>query len=286
MNPATAIWLNGQAAQSLSALDRGLAYGHGVFETMRICDGQAPLLSYHLQRLHQGLQALHIDMASEVIAKQLCAFLAEQAAAGFVAGVVKIIVTAGSGGRGYQLPSAKQATANVILQWHPLPDTVPTSINTPLNVRLCNHRLAENTALAGIKHLNRLDQVLARAEWTDPTIDEGIVLDQQGRVVEAVASNLFIRRDNQWLTPALNRCGVAGIMRRVVMEQLCPALQMPVVEKDITLDELISAQEVFLCNSVLGIRPVGHIIATVDYPIGDWCTELHRALSESYPCYE
>ena len=205
-------WLNGEPVSAVPALDRGLAYGQGVFETIRVFEGKAPLLDYHLQRLAQGMQALLISGDSGVIGDQLSHFLSKQEANG----IAKVIVTAGVGGRGYQQP--EQAQANVILQWHPL----PSAVQTPLTVRICDYQLPESPMLAGIKHLNRLDQILARAEWSDPAIHEGIVLDQQQRVIEAITSNIFVRIGDCWLTPTLTRCGVAGVMRRLVIERLCP----------------------------------------------------------------
>lgn len=271
-------WINGKPAGELEVEDRGLAYGHGVFETLRIDQHRAPLLEYHMQRLQRGCDALSVACDSNAIARQLEQFVADKPPAG----VAKVTVTGGIGGRGYQAP--EQPQSNVILQWHEL----PALDKTGLTVRICQHRLAINPPLAGLKHLNRLDQVLARAEWSDPDIDEGIVLDSDDRVVEAVSSNLFVffaEGQGGWVTPPLHRCGVAGVMRRVIMEQLCPAQQVTVVERDITLDELAAAQEVVVCNSVAGIRPVASIIDLAKYRIGEYGAALRQALRELYPCY-
>jgi 4-amino-4-deoxychorismate lyase len=115
--------------------------------------------------------------------------------------------------------------------------------------------LAEQPTLAGIKHLNRLEQVLARAEWSDPAIAEGLMLDQSSRLIEGTMSNVFLVRGGVVYTPRLHRCGVAGIVRELVLQRLA-AECAPVREADLTLDDVSAADEVFLTNSLIGIWPV------------------------------
>ncbi|MDM3869732.1 aminodeoxychorismate lyase [Porticoccus sp. W117] len=272
-------WINGEPSSQLETSDRGLAYGHGLFETMRVCDGAAPLLHYHLERLHIGAQVLGIPVEQDALEKQLATFLKKHPEAG----IIKILVTAGCGGRGYQMP--EPLTPNIVLQWHPL--AVQTS--QELRLRLCQHRLPNNPPLAGIKHLNRLDQIIARQEWSgsgeSSDWHEGILLDTQGRPVEAVASNLFVWLRGAWVTPKLHRCGVAGVMRRVIMDQLCPALGIDVVERDMHKDELAKASEMILCNSVQGIRSVASVNQLVDYQENTQGQQLRRTLGEQYACF-
>ncbi|MCV6604357.1 MAG: aminodeoxychorismate lyase [Porticoccaceae bacterium] len=229
--------------------------------------------------MQSGAQVLGIPLELDRLEKQLPAFFKEQGKSQGDAGIVKILLTAGVGGRGYQTP--EQLQANVILQWHPLPP-LP---NERLRLRICRHRLPNNPPLAGIKHLNRLDQVLARQEWSDSDIHDGILLDTQGRLVEAVASNLFVWLDDGWVTPKLHRCGVAGVMRRLIMEQLCPALDVAVTERDMKQDELLEASEVILCNSVQGIRSVAAVDKLVNYQDSVQGQRLRRILGEQYSCF-
>ncbi|MGS2724477.1 aminodeoxychorismate lyase [Porticoccus sp. GXU_MW_L64] len=275
MTEQSSCWINGQPASELETSDRGLAYGHGLFETLRVCNGKALLLQYHLERLHMGTQVLGIAVDLDGLEKQLLSFIKNRTEAG----VAKILLTAGYGGRGYQ--TSELAQPNIVLQWHPLASTS----SEPLHVRLCQHRLPNNPPLAGIKHLNRLDQIIARQEWNGSDIGEGIMLDTQGRPVEAVASNLFVWLRGAWVTPKLHRCGVAGVMRRVIMEQLCPALGIDVIERDMQRDELAKACEMILCNSVQGIRSVASVDQLVNYKEFTQGQQLRRILGEQYPCF-
>ncbi len=120
-----------------------------------------------------------------------------------------------------------------------------------VRLRVCDIRLAEQPLLAGMKHLNRLEQVLARAEWNDPAIAEGVLCDSHGRVISATMANLFAVVDGELLTPALDRCGVAGVARAEVLAQ-CPQTRVG----ELALDALRGASEVFLSSSVRGIVPV------------------------------
>jgi 4-amino-4-deoxychorismate lyase len=167
--------------------------------------------------------------------------------------VLKIIITRGQGGRGYRMPPA--ATPTRVLQVSAWPEFPPACSDAGVVVRLCRQRLGINPALAGIKHLNRLEQVLARQEWDDPDIHEGLLRDTTGNVIEGTMSNLFVVRDGRLMTPDLARCGVAGILRSVVLE-LAERLKLKVVLGDLPMTELERADELFLTNSVIGIWPV------------------------------
>jgi 4-amino-4-deoxychorismate lyase len=126
-------------------------------------------------------------------------------------------------------------------------------------VRLCNTRLAINPVLAGIKHLSRLENVLARNEWHDSTIVEGLMMDTAGHLVEGTMSNIFVLSGGRLITPALTRCGVEGIIRQIIIEQLAPALSIPLVIRDMDISDVIKADSVFICNSLIGICPVRNI---------------------------
>jgi 4-amino-4-deoxychorismate lyase len=167
--------------------------------------------------------------------------------------VLKIIVTRGFGGRGYRLPDRCSPTR--VLSLHAWPETVSKLQASGICTRLCKSRLASNPTLAGLKHLNRLEQVLARAEWADPDIHEGFMLDRDGKVVEGTMSNLFLVRRTSLITPDLDQCGVEGIIRTVVLE-IAREKGIEIVVKSIDVCDLQHADEIFVTNSIIGIWPV------------------------------
>jgi len=241
--------VNGAANDTVACTDRGLLYGDGVFETLTVQHGSCRYWTRHLQRLHAGCERLGITAIDpDVLAAEAGRLVADT-----VQGVLKIIITRGSGGRGYRVP--EQAASTRILQLHPWPDPDPSCAVTGVATRLCNIRLGHNPALAGIKHLNRLEQVLARREWDDPGIMEGLLLDTGGRLVEGTMSNLFLVRDGVLLTPGLQRCGVAGVMRAVILE-LAGQQALEARVCDLYPADLAQADEVFLTNALIGIWPV------------------------------
>jgi 4-amino-4-deoxychorismate lyase len=241
-------WVDGQPLEWLSVKDRGLAYGDGLFETIAVSGGNPALLERHLARLGEGCARLLIDLDLALVRAELLAFSRELGD-----GVAKLIVTRGDGLRGYAPP--QPGSPRRILQGSGKP-SYPAG-NAELGVRLfpCATRLAEQPLLAGIKHLNRLEQVLARAEWQDAEHAEGLMLDAAGRVIEGVYSNLFLFKGGVLLTPDLSRCGVAGVMRAELLAQ-AQAQGMRCDVRDIGVDALLQADEVFLCNSLYGVWPV------------------------------
>lgn len=241
-------WIDGRPAAQLPLTDRGLAYGDGLFETIAVRATRMPLLERHLARLAQGAQRLALPLDLESLRAELEAF-ADQLGDG----VAKLIVTRGDGLRGYAPPPA--ARCRRILTGNP-PAAYPAA-HRERGVRLfpCATRLAEQPLLAGLKHLNRLEQVLARGEWQDPACAEGLMRDTAGRVVEGVFSNLFLVQGGVLLTPALERCGVAGTMRAEILARAAQA-GIATQVRDIDHPELLAADEVFLCNSQYGIWPV------------------------------
>jgi 4-amino-4-deoxychorismate lyase len=241
-------WIDGQPMELFSVKDRGLAYGDGLFETIAVSGGRPALLDRHLARLGEGCARLLIDLDLVLVRAELLAFSRELAD-----GVAKLIVTRGDGLRGYAPP--QPALPRRILQASAKP--AYPACNAERGVRLfpCVTRLAEQPRLAGMKHLNRLEQVLARAEWQDAEHAEGLMMDFSGRVIEGVYSNLFLVQDGVLLTPDLSRCGVAGVMRAELLAQAeDQGLHCHV--RDIGLDTLLGANEIFLCNSLFGVWPV------------------------------
>lgn len=264
-------WIDGQCAEVLSARDRGLAYGDGLFETIHVSAGRPRLLTRHLARLEEGVRRLTLPVSLPLVEDELlrfCAALGE--------GVAKLMLTRGEGVRGY----APQPDAQVrrILLGSPAPAYPAKYREQGVDLFACATRLAEQPLLAGLKHLNRLEQVLARAEWSDPAFAEGLMRDVSGRVVEGVFSNLFLIHDGELITADLSRCGVAGVMRAEVIER-AQALGLPVIVRDIDFAELAQADEVFLCNSLFGIWPVRGVAGHA-WPVGPLTRKLQGQLRE------
>lgn len=262
-------WVDGEPATQLSLLDRGLAYGDGLFETLSVTCGKPRLLQRHLARLQEGAQRLSIPLDIPVLTAELAAFCGELGS-----GVAKLIVTRGEGLRGYAPPAESQPRR--ILLGSPAPAYPPGYAQEGVRLYPCRTRLAEQPALAGLKHLNRLEQVLARAEWQDPAYAEGLMCDNSGRVIEGVYSNLFLVRAGQLLTADLSRCGVAGVMRAELLAQAA-ALGIAVQVRDIGFEELLAADEVFLCNSLYGIWPVRQLQGH-DWPVGPLTRKLQASI--------
>ncbi|CAG8865368.1 Aminodeoxychorismate lyase [Pseudomonas fluorescens] len=258
-------WIDGQPATAVNLQNRGLAYGDGLFETIAVRAGRPALLEHHLARLTLGCQRLGIEVDAALVRDEICRYASQMGE-----GVAKLILTRGDSLRGYA-PAAAAAPRR-ILQGGP-PPAYPVH-HSAQGIRLfaCRTRLAEQPLLAGLKHLNRLEQVLARAEWQDSEHAEGLMCDTAGRVVEGVYSNLFIVADGQLLTADLSRCGVAGVMRAALIEHAAAAGIMVQI-RDLSLADLEQADEVFVCNSVYGIWPVTGL-ASLNWPAGPLTRKL------------
>jgi 4-amino-4-deoxychorismate lyase len=247
-SPVT-MWVDGGAAATLSVHDRGLGYGDGLFETMRLRGGRIALLDRHLARLGQGCLALGIqDLALTDLRRELGTL-----AASLADGTLKLIVTRGAGARGYRPPRAARATR--VLMWSPPRVEDAAAAASGVRVRYCRTPATENAALAGLKHLNRLDSVLARAEWSDEAIKEGLMRDSRGVIVGGTMSNVFAVCGGRIVTPRIDRAGVRGILRGEVIEA-ARRLQLGIEELELAADDLIGADELFLTNAVIGIWPV------------------------------
>ncbi|MDZ7787856.1 MAG: aminodeoxychorismate lyase [Halofilum sp. (in: g-proteobacteria)] len=252
MNPPDAprILVNGTECSSVDVTDRGFALGDGLFETIAIRDGVPRFWQAHAERLLDGCRRLAIPAPSmDVLAHEL-----ECVRAGASSGTARITVTRGPGPRGYAPPPEPSPTR--VVGFYP---AATGSAHKPrFSLRWCETRLALQPALAGLKHLNRLEQVLARAEWNDPGIDEGIMLATDGRVVECVMSNLFLVVDQTLVTPALDECGVSGVMRRQVLE----TARRSGIDTEVRRVEPVEverASAVFVTNALRGIVAVERI---------------------------
>ena len=265
------------SSTGLAATDRGLQYGDGLFETVLVVaakDAQQPaqawLVDEHLQRLQRGCTTLGINYPKDLLEAQLSIALS-RVTTGLA--VLKLVVTAQGIARGYAREF--NAEANLHCSLHPATLT-PLQELEPVRVRVTQTTLATQPALAGIKHLNRLEQVLARAELQADDF-EGLMLNPEQGVVECTSSNIFAVIDEQLCTPPLMRCGVAGVLRQHLQEQFRDALQV----QAISIEQLRSAQEVFVANSVYGVRAVGELIGPdwqAGYRQGPWFAQVNSLL--------
>lgn len=264
--------VNGEPTDQITVVDRGLQYGDGVFETIAVQRGHALLWEQHLTRLQAGCERLGIHIASiiEPIKQE-----AEQLVAGVDHAVLKIIVTRGQGGRGYRPPTDLSPTR--ILSLLPWPLTPQDYRVTGVALRLCDTRLSENSKLAGIKHLNRLEQVLARAEWQDD-FQEGLMLSQSGNVIEGTMSNVFAQVGDKVVTPLIETCGVAGVMREAIIEQLSK-LGVDCEQSRVDLQMLYNADAMFISNSLIGLWPVT-ALEHKTFPVTEFQRKLQDALTD------
>ena len=264
-------WINGQPAACIAVADRGLAYGDGLFETIKVRNGRAALLERHLARLQEGCERLMIPCDMSILRSELLAYIERLGN-----GVCKLLLTRGAGQRGYTLPEPSRPQR--ILQASTLPQWPVEHTQQGVQLFACQLRLSTQPVLAGLKHLNRLEQVLARAEWSDPVYAEGLLLDEHSRVVDCVFSNIFIVRQQQLITPALNRCGVAGVMRAELMAR-AESAGVAVQAQDIPLQELLQADEVFTSYSLYGIWPV-RSYATQSWSVGPVTRKLQHLIKD------
>ncbi|MGM0525404.1 MAG: aminodeoxychorismate lyase [Pseudomonadota bacterium] len=238
---STKYWVNGN--EQADGLDRGLQFGDGHFTTVRVNQGKPLWWQYHLKRLTEAskqllLPTLDIDRVEQYI---------QQAVAADESCAIKIIVTRGTGGRGYAAPNA--TSPSIYLIKSPLP-----RIETPLvNVVTAQIRLGQQPLLAGLKTLNRLEQVLLASERQQRSVDDLLVLDQQNNIVEACQGNLFWRTSKGWFTPKLANCGVDGVARQVILTHQWLG---PVIEGEFTMANIETAETVFVCNSLRGAVPI------------------------------
>ncbi|HKX58673.1 MAG TPA: aminodeoxychorismate lyase [Steroidobacteraceae bacterium] len=246
------VLVNGIAGAAVDPRDRGLLYGDGLFETMAVTAGRPRFLDWHLERLGRGARALgfpppDFDLLRAEIARVVAA----------ERGVVKLVLTRGPGERGYRPPREPSPTRIVMAL--PGPTSPANESGSGLRLGWCRTRLSRNAALAGLKHLNRLEQVLARAEWDDGAMDEGLMQDDRGQVISATQANLLARIGGAWVTPVLDECGVAGVMRRA-FRGWSAGRGTPVAERSLGVGEVCAAESLILTNALIGARAV----ATLD----------------------
>ncbi len=229
----------------------GPACGDGVFETIRIHAGRLTLRAAHLERLHEGLQRLRLDPPA-VFIDRLAAEADEQAERA-QHGVLRIVVQAAAGEGAYQ--RRHPVSLQSFFQLRSAPLYPAEYYEAGIRARLCAQRLARQPQLAGIKHLNRLEQILAASEASPADCAEGLMLDTSDQLVEGIRSNVFLRLGENWCTPELSQCGVAGVMRAYLVEALNGA-GTGVREAAVARTRMEEVSEMFVCNSVFGVWPV------------------------------
>lgn len=267
---------NGEPTETLDALDRGLHYGEGLFETLAVHRGTPLLWDRHVARLRDGCQRLglpspNVDQLQDEVGR---------VAGDAVKCAVKVMITGGVGGRGYRQPAS--ASPSRLVFGYPWPDYPDHWRQTGVVVRLCRTSLSRNPLLAGMKHLNRIEQVLARSEWRDDDIAEGLMQDTEGHLIEGTMSNLFLVHNGSILTPTLEQCGVAGVMRAQVLAT-ADRLGMPVEVKEITVAEALSADALFVTNSLLGLWPVRQFEERI-YAVNPLVHRLQQQLQRDRAC--
>ncbi|WP_372523756.1 aminodeoxychorismate lyase [Sulfuricaulis sp.] len=265
--------INGMPGENVSMRDRGFQYGDGLFETLAVVNGSPLLWDRHMQRLLRGAARLGIDAPSEILLRQE----AEQVCRSAGCGVLKIILTRGISGRGYAPDKQAQPTRTVSLSpWRDYPVEQRTH---GVAAQFCRTMISRNQATAGIKHLNRIEQVLARAEL-EQECREGLMCNEFGHVIAGTMTNLFIVSQDRLLTPDLSHSGVEGVMRGLVLERAVErSLDARVM--NISKSDVLQADEVFLTNSLIGLWPVRRI-ETKEYPLGGMTQRIQEAIVDAY----
>ena len=236
---------NGESISRATATDRSLLYGDGVFTTIAISKGQPLLFQKHLNRLTNDCQRLKIDNLSiEDIKSQFFSAIAN-----VERGIVRVTISRSSGGRGYLCNNAEPVIWVSVNDW---PTHIDSYRQSGINCRICQQLIHPNPSLAGIKHCNRLEQVLARNEWHDDQFQEGLMIDPDGNVIEGTMSNLFLIKDQQIFTPDLAFAGVDGIIRKAIID-IAKRLRIPLIISNISVQDLLAADALFVTNSVIGI---------------------------------
>ena len=250
MQMSDSILINGSFNDAISALDRGFTYGDGVFRTLKVVHGLPEHWPAHYQKLVKDCSAIGIVCPSADVFindfEQL--FSIEELVA-----VAKIIITRGEGARGYNPPAITNPTRVMIKS--NLPNYPQRHFDEGVMLHLCETRIGHQPKLAGVKHLNRLENVLARMEWHDPEITDGLMLDIANNVIECTAANVFARYGDLLITPQLDQCGVAGVTRNQIMAR-AHSLNLKTAVETIDLKQLLSADEMIICNSVFGVWQV------------------------------
>lgn len=244
---------------SISTHDRGLNYGDGFFTTAMVTDGQVEHWAYHRTRLIECAQRLAFPaLEFTALESHITQQVASQAQA-----VVKIVVTRGEGGRGYAPPS--ECNLNIIVSVLAYPDHYNSLTDSGISLAISPIKLAVQPHLAGLKTLNRLEQVLIKNALQTQHSDDALVLDYNNNVIETSAANIFAIKNNKVFSPRLDECGIKGVF----LQSLCDKLTVEF--KTVSVDDLTQADAIFVCNSLMKIVPVKSI--------GEHCFDIAHSQS-------
>lgn len=268
--------INGITAEHIAVNDRGLQYSDGLFETIACVEGKLQFWDDHIDRMNAGAQLLSIDAPSKSTLLDDIDKLIDNKHGKFV---VKILLTRGygnsSGDRGYKHPAVQKPNRIVMISDWP----VHADTKTDAHLCFCKHPVSSNPKLSGLKHLGRLDNVIARNEWKDE-FHEGLMSDINGNIIEGTMSNVFGIRDGQLYTPLLDESGVNGVIRSHIIE-IAKQINIPVLISRLSKNDIYNMDEVFITNSIIGIWPVSTINDANFKPgksIDIFCDELHKRI--------
>ena len=254
--------INGKFRNHISVNDRGLFYGDGFFETMlwekldeeKVNQKKIEYWKQHFERLKKGCDLMKINIPQEkVFLRDIEKILDKSIHLGLTSGLLKLIISRGVGGRGYKFEKNMKPT--IIFLSYPRPTYKKEFYMTGVNVKICQTKLYYHDRLFGLKHLNRLDSVLARSEWDDNNLFEGVFIDNNENIVEGTMTNLFFVKKNKLFTPEIKNTGINGIMRQVVMDNAKIFFE-DIYEKKIHISKLNNFDQMFMTNSVIKVMPV------------------------------
>jgi len=266
--------VNGQFVKQINIEDRGLQYGDGVFETMPVYNGKALWFDQHYERLQKGCLALKITVPN----KELLLTEIEQLINNQHSAVIKIMVTRGESVRGYNAENTIVPTRVIVCNpWQP---ASKLKVKNGIRLKLCDTIATRHPQLGCHKHLNRLENVLARQEWLNNEYDEGLMCDEFGNVVDGIMSNIFITKKGKIYTPQITFSGVKGIMRDWVLKQN-KSWEIHQLNQ-LTLEQVEQADEIFMSNSLIGLWPVAEFNKT-SYTVGPVFQALYEKLKMEYP---
>jgi 4-amino-4-deoxychorismate lyase len=264
--------IDGRPGDRIACADRGLQYGDGLFETISCRDGQPRWLPLHIERLRTGLRRLHLPFREfDALQGEICTLASGQERC-----LIKLVVTRGTATRRGYAPSGAERPTRIVSR-HEWPASGAQT--SGFRVGVSDVRLGVNPLLAGLKHLNRLEQVLAQMQCVDAGLDEVLMLSASAHAISGSMSNMFFADQSGLFTPELRECGVAGVMRRVVLRSAAAAA-IPIQVRVVSSSELLGVHEVFLTNVRLGIQSVsrldGRTLASDDY-----AQRLRRVIDET-----
>jgi 4-amino-4-deoxychorismate lyase len=255
MSQALGTWIDGAVGSSVPADDRGLQYGDGVFETILVRNGIARFLALHRERMQRGLTRLGIPFRPDAV---LDADIAPAIAMAPPLAVLKIIITRGSAARRGYAPSDRDASARRIVTLWPTEPMAPELIEQGASLDIARLRLPESSPFAGLKHLNRLENVMAAAEGLGHGEFDALMFEMTDHLVSGTACNVFLVKGGEILTPRVDRAGVAGVMRAIVLRE-APLLGIAVHEQDLAIRDVITADGIFITNARIGVVPVRRV---------------------------